>query len=92
MKITMATYSFSGYGLNIKKNLEIIRETEKCYFTKTEHKHREFRFLKEEIGKVKYMTRDNCPYLEIAMIDATKEELKEKLAEWFECQANKIRK
>ena len=92
MNITMATYSFSGYGLSIKNNLEITRETDKCYFTKTEYKHREFRFLKEEIGKVKHMTRDNCPYLEIAMIDATKEEIKEKLAEWFERKANKIRK
>ena len=91
MNITMATYSFSGYGLNIN-SFEVTRETDKCYFTKTKYKHSEFRFLKEEIGKVKYMTRNNCPYLEIAMIDTTEDEVKEKLAKWFECKANTIRK
>lgn len=86
MNITIATYEFSGGSLYIGKPLEIVKETEKCYFT--EHN----RFLKEEIGKVKHSMRDFRPYLELDMIDASEEELRNKLAKWFEWKANKIRK
>ena len=89
MNIAFMTYSFSGYGASYK-SFEITRDTKKCYFVKAD-KYSEYRFLKEEIGKVKHMTRDNCPYLEIAMINATKEELNEKIAEWFENKANEFR-
>ena len=91
MNITMATYSFSGYGLNIN-TFEITKETEKCYFTKSKYKYSEYRFLKDELGQIQHMTSNHCQYLKIAMVDATGEELKEKLAQWFENKANQMRK
>ena len=91
MNITMATYSFSGYGLDIN-TFEITKETEKCYFTKSKYKYSEYRFLKDELGKIQHMTSNHCPYLKIAMVDATREELIEKLATWFENKANQMRK
>ena len=90
MNITMATYDFNGYGLCIKEPFEIVRETEKCYFAMT--KYGEHRFLKNDIGVLKHNMSDNCPHLKIIMINATKEELKEKLAEWFEQKANGLKK
>ena len=90
MNITMATYDFNGYGLCLKDPFEIVRETEKCYFAMT--KYGEHRFLKSDIGKFKHIKSDNCPYLKIIMIDATREELKNIIAEWFEKEANAIRK
>lgn len=90
MNITMATYDFNGYGLCIKQPFEIVRETAKCYFAMT--KYGEHRFLKSDIGVLKHNMSDYCPHLKIIMIDATEEELKNKIAEWFEQKANDIRK
>lgn len=90
MNITMATYNFNGYGLCIKDPFEIVRETEKCYFAMT--KYGEHRFLKSDIGVFKHNMADNCPHLKIIMIDATREELASKFAEWFEKKAIELRK
>lgn len=89
MNITMATYNFARCEFYITKH-EVVRETKKCYFTKTKYK-REHRFLKEEIGKAKHLSGNPIPYLEVIMIDATEEELKEKIAGWFEQRASKIK-
>ena len=90
MNITMATYDFNGCGLCIKEPFEIVRETAKCYFVKT--KYGQYRFLKSDIGVLKHNMSDYCPHLKIIMIDATEEELRKKIAEWFEQKANNIRK
>lgn len=90
MYITMATYDFNGYGLCIKDRFEIVRETEKCYFAKTGRG--EHRFLKSDIGELKHNVSDYCPHLKLILIDATEEELREKIAQWFDKQANRIRK
>ena len=91
MNITVAAYNFSDYcGLTIWKPLEITRETPKCYFAKS--KYGERRFLKDEIGKVRRYDSNEFPCIRIVMVDATEEELREKISEWFEQEANKIRK
>lgn len=91
MNIMVAGYTFSNGIPFVWEPLEVTRETKKCYFTKAVG-NTENRFLKDEIGKVQYHTCDQWPYIKVAMIDATEEELREKLAEWFEQRANKIRK
>jgi hypothetical protein len=90
MNITVAAYNFSDYyRLAIWKPLEITRETPKCYFTKSRYGER--RFLKDEIGKVQCYSSNEFPCVRIVMVDAAEEELREKIAEWFEQQANDIR-
>lgn len=86
MNITMARYGLSYCSFRIFDSVPVERETEKCYYGNGK------RFLKVEIGKVRHLSCTTYPYLEIAMVDATEEELLEKLAEWFEQQAEKIRK
>lgn len=90
MNITVAAYNFSDYcGLTIWKPLEITKETPKCYFAKS--KYGERRFLKDEIGKVQHYDNNEFPFIRIVMIDATEEELRDKIAEWFIERANEIK-
>lgn len=88
MDITRARYDLVKCNYYIIKPFPVVSETEKCYWSGEKCG---VRILKEEVGKVKHLSTTSYPYLEVAMIDATETELKEKLAEWFEQKANKIR-
>lgn len=92
MEIRVATYEFSKGKIFVAKPLEVIRETEQSYFVKANNAQIEYKFLKSDIGQVKYIKRDNRPYITIEMIDATQEEVKAKIAEWFIQQADTISK
>ena len=84
MNITIAIYSFYHNKVIIKAPFKIERETEKCYFTK------DGRYLKEDIGKpiMKYPT--SYPYIEIVMIDADEETLRDGLSKWFTDKAYEV--
>lgn len=84
MNITIAIYDFKSNAVRILSPLEVIKETEKCYFA--EHSRR----LKGELGKPILKGETAYPYVYVAMIDATPEDLRSKLAEWFEEKANYI--
>ena len=88
-KVTMAIYKFAGYGLDVKE-YPIVNETEKSYMVMKNN--RKSRIPKEEIGKVIHHTSDYCPCVRIFLHNATKLDAKEKLAKWFENEANYIRK
>lgn len=77
MNITIGVYSFYSGKVIIKVPFEIIKETEKCYFTKG------CRFLKEEIGKPILKSTTTYPYIELVMVDADEETLREGLSKWF---------
>ena len=88
MNITIAIYSFNLNNVIIKAPFKIDKETEKCYFTNGR------RYLKEEIGKpiLKYPT--SYPYIELAMVDANEETLRDGLSKWFTdkaCQVCKVK-
>ena len=88
MNITIAVYSFHLNKVIIKTPFKIERETDKCYFTK------DSRYLKADIGKpmIKYPT--SYPYIELVMIDADEETLRDELSKWFTdkaCEIWKIR-
>ena len=89
-KITMAIYKFAGYGMDIEE-YTIINETEKSYMVMTKNNDKK-RISKEEVGKAIHHTSDFCPYVRVFLLNATKLDAKEKLAEWFENEANYIRK
>lgn len=84
MNITIVIYSFHLNKVIIKTPLKIERETDKCYFTKDR------RYLKEEIGKpmIKYPT--SYPYIELVMIDADEETLRDGLSKWFTDKAYEV--
>lgn len=84
MDITSAVYSFHYDKVIIKEPFEIERETDKCYFVKNR------RYLKSEIGKpvIKYTT--SYPYVEITMIDADEETLRDGLSKWFTDKAYEV--
>ena len=84
MNITIAVYSFHLNKVIIKTPFKIERETDKCYFTK------DGKYLKAEIGKpiIKYPA--SYPYIEIVMIDASEETLREELSKWFTDKAYEI--
>lgn len=88
--ITMAIYKFAGYGMDIEE-YTIINETEKSYMVITENNIKK-RIPKEEVGKAIHHTSDFCPYVRAFLLNTTKLDAKEKLAEWFENEANCIRR
>lgn len=90
MNIVMAIYKFSGYGMDVEE-YTIINETEKSYMVATTNNKKK-RIPKEEVGKAIHHISDYCPYVRVFLLNATKLEAKEKLAEWFEQKANNIRK
>ena len=91
MKIIMIIYKFSGYPTEIQE-FSVIKETEKMYIVKTQNSNKHRRIYKEEVGKVLRHPSDYCPYLRVFLPDATVQEAKEKIAEWFEKEAIYIRK
>ena len=84
MNITSIYYLFHNNEVVVKIPFKIERETEKCYFTK------DGRYLKEEIGKpmMKYPT--SYPYIELVMVDANEEVLREELSKWFTNKAYQV--
>lgn len=77
MNITIIIYTFDTNKVIVKVPFEIVRETEKCFFT--EHG----RYLKSEIGMPMLKSATNYPYIELVMVDANEETLREELSKWF---------
>lgn len=88
--IAMAIYKFSGYGIDVEE-YPIINETEKSYMVMTKN-HDKHRIPKEEVGKIIHHMSDFCPYVRVFLLNATISDAKEKLAKWFENEANYIRR
>ena len=89
MNIKLIICSLVNYRVSIK-TFEVIRETEKCYFAKLGSMKNEAMFLKDELNKVRHMSITSYPYLALTMADATEEELRRKLQNWFITKAKEI--
>lgn len=85
MNITIGVYSFYSNKVIIKVPFEIVKETEKCYFIKGNH-----RYLKEDIGKPILKSVTTYPYIELVMIDADEETLRDGLSKWFTNKAYQV--
>lgn len=89
MNITSIVYAFHNNEVIVKDHFEIVRETEKCFFTKNG-----CRYLKDEIGKPYLKSPTQYTYIELVMIDANEEILRGELSKWFTdkaCQICKIK-
>lgn len=89
MNITSIVYAFHNNEVIVKAPFEIVRETEKCFFTKNG-----YRYLKDEIGKPYLKSSTQYPYIELVMVDASEETLRAGLSKWFTnkaCQVGKIK-
>ena len=84
MNITTIIYAFHGNDTVVKVPFEIIKETEKCFFTK------HGRYLKSELDIPILRSSTAYPYIELTMVDTTDEVLREKLSGWFTSKANQI--
>lgn len=84
MNITTIVYAFHNNETIVKTPFEIVKETEKCFFTK------HGRYLKSELNVPILKSSTIYPYIELVMIDATEEVLREKLSEWFTNKAHQI--
>lgn len=84
MNITTIIYAFHGNDTVVKVPFEIVKETEKCFFTK------HGRYLKSEINRPILRSSTAYPYIELVMIDATDDVLREKLSSWFTDKAHQI--
>lgn len=83
MNITIAYYYFNNNRVSfLTKKIE--KETDKCYFADRR------RYSKDEIGipLIKYIS--NYPYIELVMIDANEEDLRDGLAKWFNDKAYQV--
>lgn len=87
MNITSIVYAFHNNEVIVKVPFEIVRETEKCFFTKSG-----CRYLKDEIGKPYLKSATQYPYIELVMVDANEETLRDGLSKWFTNKACKIRR
>lgn len=92
MNITIGRYGLYNNVIYIEEPFEVKKETEKYYWSGMTKSGAAAgnRILKEEIGIVKHLSRTSYPYLEVAMIDATEQEVKERLASWFRRTADYI--
>ncbi len=88
MYITRAWYLFNYDTMGFDSPEPIVKETAKCYQTSWLCETKTYR--KSEIGKVILRYPSNYPFLEIIMIDANEQTLREKLREWFEHRAERI--
>ena len=89
MNITSIVYAFHNNEVIVKAPFEIVKETEKCFFTKNG-----CRYLKDGIGKPYLKSATLYPYIELVMVDANEEALRDGLSKWFTdkaCQVWKIR-
>ena len=83
MNIKIAYYYFNNNSVSfLTKKIE--KETDKCYFADRR------RYSKDEIGipLIKYIS--NYPYIELVMIDANEEDLRDGLAKWFNDKAYQV--
>jgi hypothetical protein len=85
MNITIIIYTFNTRKVIVKVPFEIVRETEKCFFT--EHG----RYLKSEIGEPVLRSVTNYPYIELVMVDADEKTLREELSKWFTNEVHRIK-
>lgn len=85
MNITSIVYTFHNNEVIVKVPFEIVKETEKCFFTKSG-----CRYLKSEIGKLFLRSATTYPYIELVMIDADEETLREELSKWFTDKAYEV--
>jgi hypothetical protein len=85
MNITVGKYYFQGRNVLILPPHKVIKETNLCYFT--EHG----RFLKSEINIPCLKSPTHYPTIEVAMVDASETELRERLASWFTDEASRIK-
>ena len=85
MNITSIVYAFHNNEVIAKVPFEIVRETEKCFFTKNG-----CRYLKDEIGKPFLKSATQYPYIELTMVDASEETLRDGLSRWFTDKAMRI--
>lgn len=81
MFIKQGFYDFYSGNVIIKDSFEIVKETDKCYFTENK------RYLKSDLNIPILRSSSQYPYIELTMRDATEEMLRNKLAEWFTRQA-----
>lgn len=87
MNITSIVYAFHNNEVIVKVPFEIVRETEKCFFTKNG-----CRYLKDEMGKPFLKSKTQYPYIELVMVDADEETLRDGLSKWFTNKANQVGK
>ena len=85
MNITTIVYTFHNNEVIVKVPFEITRETTKCYFTKSG-----YRYLKDKIGKPYLKSAAYYPYLELVMVDADEEILRDELSKWFMKRAHQL--
>ena len=88
MNITIAIYSFHYNEVWVKVPFEITRESEKCYYVGNGNHYT--RYLKSEINKPILKSVTNYPYIELVMVDADEETLREELSKWFTNKAHEI--
>lgn len=84
MNITIAVYYIQNGHVVIKKPFEVERETPKCLFTK------DARYLKSELNIPKLKSSTIYPYIEVVMVDADEQTLRDVLATWFEIEAIRV--
>ena len=84
MNITTGIYLFHSNEVIIKVPFEIIKETEACYFTSGR------RYLKSEIGVPILKSVTTYPYIELVMVDANEELLRDGLSKWFADKAYQV--
>ena len=87
MNITSIVYAFHNNEVIVKVPFEIVRETGKCYFTKSG-----CRYLKCEIGKPYLKSATTYPYIELVMVDADEGALRDGLSKWFTDKARQVGK
>lgn len=85
MNITSIFYTFHNNEVIVKVPFKIVRETEKCLFTESGA-----RYLKDEIGKPYLKSATQYPYIELVMVDANEETLRDKLSKWFTNKAYEV--
>lgn len=78
-------------GVFSTESFIVTNESKKSYYTEIKEGSR-YRFIKDGIGKVQYKCVNQHTIIIVEMIDATEEQVREKIAEWFERHAEKIRK
>jgi hypothetical protein len=85
MNITSIVYAFHGNQVIVKVPFEIIKETEKCFFTK------HGRYLKSEINVPMLRSSTAYPYIELVMVDTDEQTLRAELSKWFTNKAHQIK-
>ena len=88
MTIAEICYFFYNDSVTIKKPREITKETAKYYYIKGDGYTD--RYLKSEIGEIIVRRGVETPYVELAMIDSSEEELRDILSKWFQDKAYRI--